>query len=337
MRRRALVLVLVCLATLPPLRTPVAEGAANTPIAALSAACRDGKAGACLEAGNRYRFGQNAPLDPALAAEHYDLACRGGQEYGCKSLHEVGIGFLRGKDHRGKNAVEDHGKAAKLFELSCSGGYGPGCTSLGEAFVAGDGVTKSAARATELFVLGCDKGSRRGCRLAGDAFVGTDVAEAREFYEQGCRREDAASCAALGRLHLEGQGAPKDAKRAFDYFLRSCDKAPGSNDAEGCFSLARMYDTGSGGKKDREEAVRLYRQVCTVLRPKKAEACYLLAQAFKGGDGIGFDANAAGQYFRQACELGSDEGCREWRLDSCNRLGDPASCGWLEKRGLKKR
>ena len=86
-----------------------------------------------------------------------------------------------------------------------------------------------------------------------------------------------------------------------------------------------------------QELVRLYRQACTVLRPKVAGACSLLARAYKDGDGIRADANAAGQYYRQACELGSKEACLEWHLDTCNRLRQPASCNWLEKQGARKR
>jgi len=314
-----------------------AAAADLSPVEAVSAKCREGNADRCLEAGNRYRFGQNAPMDPGLAAEHYHLACAGGYEYACKALHQVGIALLRGRDHRGRKATEDHGKAAEVFDLSCAGNYGPGCTSLGEAFRAGDGVAKNAVRATELFILGCEKGSSRGCRLAGEALTGTDLAGATTFYEKGCRWKDSASCAVLGRMHLEGAAAPEDAKRAFDYFLQSCNKAPGSNDAGGCFSLARMYDQGTGVQKDRAEAIRLYRQACTVLRPKVAGACSLLARAYKDGDGIRADANAAGQYYRQACELGSKEACLEWHLDTCNRLRQPASCNWLEKQGARKR
>lgn len=319
-------------------RAGVAAAADLAPIDAVSASCKSGENAKCLEAGNRYRFGQGAKMDAALAADHYRLACKAGvYEYGCKALHQIGIGFLKGKDHRGRKATEDHGKAAEVFDYSCAGNYGPGCTSLGKAFLEGDGVAKNAIRANELFILGCEKGSRIGCRKAGDARAHADPAGARTFYEKGCRWKDSASCAALGRIHLEGAEVQKDAKRAFDYFRQSCNQAPGSNDSAGCFSLARMYDEGKGVEKSRAEAIRLYRQACTVLRPKEAGACLLLARAYREGDGIKSDANAAGQYFRQACELGSEEGCVAWHVDTCNRLGQPASCKLLEGKGVRKR
>ena len=125
-----------------------------------------------------------------------------------------------------------------------------------------------------------------------------------------------------------------DAKQAFGFFLQSCSRGPGSNNSQGCYSLARLYDEGKGVGKDRAEAVRLYRMACSQTRPKQAEACIRLAQAYKEGDGIAFDANGAAQFFRQACELGSDEGCVEWHLDTCNRLGQPSSCEWLKKKGM---
>ena len=303
------------------------------PIADVSARCRSGKVATCIEAGNRYRFGQNAPMDVLLAAEHYKIVCQGKEDYGCKSLHEIGLEFLRGKNHLGKKAAEDHRKAADFFELSCAGGYGPGCTSLGVAFRDGDGLEKDPIRATELFVLGCEEGSRRGCRLAGNEFVGSDLTRARPLYGKGCRWEDSASCAALGKIYRDGAGVAPDAKQAFDFFLQSCNRGPGSNNSEGCYSLARMYDEGKGVGKDRVEAVRLYRMACSQTRPKRAEACVRLAQAYKEGDGIAFDANGAAQFFRQACDLGSDKGCVEWHLDTCNRLGQPSSCEWLEKKG----
>ncbi|MDH4283616.1 MAG: hypothetical protein OEV36_13250, partial [Myxococcales bacterium] len=92
---RSSILLCVVVTVVTFLRAADAVAADFAPIEAVSAGCRGGETAKCLEAGNRYRNGQNAPMDPAFAATHYHLACKSGvYEYGCKALHEIGIEFL---------------------------------------------------------------------------------------------------------------------------------------------------------------------------------------------------------------------------------------------------
>ncbi len=91
--KRSLILLFACKVILLSTRVGFAAGVGfnNKPIADVSARCRSGKVVNCIEAGNRYRFGQNAPMDALLAVEHYEIACRGEDDYQSHVCHGGGI------------------------------------------------------------------------------------------------------------------------------------------------------------------------------------------------------------------------------------------------------
>jgi TPR repeat protein len=301
------------------------------PVETLLEECRAGEMSQCRVAGNRYRFGTNAPRDLALAAECYGRICENGDESGCKSLYDIGYNHLTGKDHLGKEIPQNYKIAMDLFDISCSGNYGPSCTALGEGYTNGQGVNKDPAKGLSLYVKGCETGSPRGCLYAGNHYAKQDFATAKPYYEKACGWENTHACAALGRYYFDNKAGGQSDPLALEYLLKSCSGTVSTNDSNGCYTLARMYKTGRGTPKNLSEAVVYFRRACYLSRPKHAEGCVKLAQAYQTGRGIEKDANGAHEYFRQACGLGNPTGCLEMHKDRCKRLGQPDSCKWLKK------
>src|SRR5688572_27263344 len=70
--------------------------------------------------------------------------------------------------------------------------------------------------------------------------------------EKTCEKSAvAADCMTLAGMHLRGEGAPRDAGKAADFYKKACDLGT----AQGCFELASMHVTGQGAKKDVTRAV----------------------------------------------------------------------------------
>lgn len=321
----ATVLVFACIKT-PSVKSPTAG-----PVTELLEACRKGDVSACQWAGNRYHYGQNAPVDYQLAEECYQRACSSDPKLGCKGLYQIGFAYLAGK-----KVAKNPTKARQLFEPACAQGYGPACTDLASLYQKGKGVEVDTAKAVDLYIQGCQAkaGSPQGCWKAGDSLRDSDPLKAKDFYTKGCNWDNAHACYGLGRLFHDGTGVPQDLALAAEYLTKSCSFTPGDNDLAGCYLIGMLVHEGKGVAQDKVAATKYFRLGC-MTRNKNAEACYHLAMAYKTGDAGKKDANAAWNYFRDACEGGHKQGCLEMHRDMCYRLKQPSSCQWLKKRGLK--
>jgi hypothetical protein len=160
-----------------------------------------------------------------LQQEQDERACEGGAAEAC----------LRAATFN-TNALPDHSndeQALSQYEVACRANLGEGCLGAGTLLL-GHWIDKEPARAVALLLRACDLGVPRGCALAAeqhsdvvaraelderacllghvssckkaaDALLSADQSRARRLYEVGCRAEDSAACADLGRIEVGAQ------------------------------------------------------------------------------------------------------------------------------------
>jgi TPR repeat protein len=182
---------------------------------------------ACNDLGEMYRIGKGVSKDPAAAAHNYQLACDGGDVFGCANFAQslaAGVGvekdasraaqlFQRACDAKdisscynagvaydnGIGVRLDHARAAKDYDLACNGGLAMACSNLGLLLAKGNGVPTSESAALERLERGCAGEIAESCRNAGVLLKKTKVdREGRTpgaFFSRACKLGDRAACA----------------------------------------------------------------------------------------------------------------------------------------------
>jgi hypothetical protein len=194
--RGALVGLLVAGCAPPPVASPdVAPG----PPQDAPCATKD----ACLEAGARAEGAQ----DLARAQKLYRRACHKGSGRGC---HSAAL-LLEGDANAGKRYA--------LFREACVLGYdGATCFTTAERL-----REANPREALAFYRRGCAAGSVKACaRGSVDALGVGDDAAALEMATRGCDDTRADTCDALGVLHAQGRGVPRDEARALALFHKGC-------------------------------------------------------------------------------------------------------------------
>ena len=132
--------------------------------------------------------------------------------------------------------------------------------------------------------------------------VPRDAARAAEFYRQACLGGDAAGCNQLGTMYSAGEGVRRDPIRAAGLFEGVCD----SGYAVGCHNLGFLYSNGEGLEEDQGRAAELYLQAC---EEGYALGCYNLGRSYFNGEGVKEDHARAVEFSERACEGGAVRGC----------------------------
>jgi TPR repeat protein len=73
-----------------------------------------------------------------------------------------------------------------------------------------------------------------------------------------CEAGDAANCKKLGRLYLNGEGVPKDEKKALSIFEKTCDQG----NMGACLDTGALYATATGTTMDMARAKELTDRAC---------------------------------------------------------------------------
>jgi hypothetical protein len=121
-------------------------------------------------------------------------------------------------------------------EYNCEAGDYLDCQELAKAYEEGDGVGKDLAKALSLFTRACEAKSRWACSMVG-SFVASgrggaaaDPAGAVRWFQRACDDRHGWSCNRLGEMARDGEGVPKDPKRALALFEKACQE----KDEKGC-------------------------------------------------------------------------------------------------------
>ena len=116
-----------------------------------------------------------------------------------------------------------------LLESTCTNESLDGCYNAGVLLRDGMiGVASNQDRATEYFELGCKKNDAGACANLGiQMFLGRGTAsnpvEALPLMTQGCSIEDGESCFYLGVAARDGKGRAANPEDAAQYFKKGCE------------------------------------------------------------------------------------------------------------------
>ena len=111
-----------------------------------------------------------------------------------------------------------------------------------------------------------------------------DHAKAAQYFEAGCKKEDAGACVNLGALLTSGapseEAGRAQAQRALDAFQTACDRG----NLDGCIDVAGLYQFGLGDvPKDPARAAQILEKTCNA---GEAVACVQLAELYDTGVGV---------------------------------------------------
>lgn len=126
-----------------------------------------------------------------------------------------------------------------------------------------------------------------------------------------CTGGDGPACHAAAGAYAEGDGVPRDAKRATELLLRGCQLGA----AVACNDLGLAYEQGDGIPQDLTQAAEQYRKACI---GDSAAACYNIGRLHRAQAWSGASGHRALELFDRACQLGDGDGCRiaGWSLDA---------------------
>jgi len=214
----------------------------------------------------------------------------------------------------GKCAVPTEGRAFQCRSEApiecgeqCGHGHGGSCATLGLLYERGLGVPRDAAQAKSYFDKGCKANDAYACTNLGVLLERgdggpADPAAAQKLYVSSCERGDENGCFNAA-LSLEvGRGGDKDEGKARDLYRRACDGGEGA----GCNNLGYMLERGKGGATDETLAAKQYERAC---EGGLADGCFNLALLYELGRGTRKDAIRAASLYVEACEKHSAQGC----------------------------
>jgi uncharacterized protein len=309
---------LVMTSALLSLSSPPAESRPPTPIA-----CEASDLDGCVTRGLGILRGEGAPADAALAARHFEEACRRGSRWGCVALadaHANGTGVPRDPyraQHLCTRAIAGSGEvtaAFRFYQSLCDASDPFGCRGLGLLHSLGLGAPVDLARATQLFQQACDLGDAFACSQVGTAYkdgqpLVADKARAAELFDKGCQGGCPEACTSLAELLTAGDGAPANQARAAGLLRRACD----GFDLGACFALARRHESGNGVPKSPLKAAQLYGKASATGSPF---LCRLLGLMYKVGAGVPVSKTKGDELTARAARL-YDEACRNSLSSAC--------------------
>lgn len=194
--------------------------------------------------------------------------------------------------------------AVERYATGCARGNLRACAKQGFRLVERSRDAAAVKQALALFTKACDGGDALGCsNLASFTWDGEgvprDPKKAAQYAEKACTGGDAFGCGTLGSLWAQGELGKKDAAKALGYFTRACE----GGSASGCNQVGMAYASGEGVKKDLERAMGTWAKAC---KDRNASACANLGQAFE----VKGEGERAQRAFARACTLGDETACQ---------------------------
>ncbi len=147
-----------------------------------------------------------------------------------------------------------------------------------------------------------------------------------ERLKAAARAGDVAAFIELGNRHLEGRGAPRDARTAALWFERAAD----AGSAPAKFRLGAMYREGRGLERNPKLAFKYFQSAAEAGNARAMyNAAVLLAEGINGTP----DYSAAGEWFKKAAEFGIRDSQYNLAILYARGLGVPqdlvASYAWF--------
>jgi len=127
--------------------------------------------------------------------------------------------------------------------------------------------------------------------------VPKDATKAFEWYEKAAAQGDGNAQTVVGWMYLRGEGVPKDSAKALEWNQ----KAVAQGNAQGQNAFGAMYELGEGVPKDAAKAREWYEKAAT---QGLAEAQVNLGRIFQRGEGVPKDSAKAVEYYQKAAAQG---------------------------------
>ncbi len=313
-------LALLAAACSGPYRSALPDDVTDDVVDAAKGCDRDEPA-ACAALGVAYWNGDGVARDIDAALPLLTAACEGGDTALCGLSEQVAL--------RGAGTAESRFAAER-----CDRGDAAGCRDLGDAFWAGDVVTRDRDRGGELYARACREGDAAACtrthelrlfegaddgvRAAAHAFDRDDVsgcgALALAYFgrgdiesvttglalgEQACVDGATDVCAVLGAALFAGEGVAQDIDRGVRLLSRAC----AAGDADAC---ARSHELRLGPAPTPEALA--HARGCDRA---DVDACVELGRAWRDGNAGGRDGDLAAQLLQGGCSAGRAPACAE--------------------------
>lgn len=152
---------------------------------------------------------------------------------------------------------EGRASALEAWQRACLLRDANGCRIAGQGV-----EERSVAQATAVHSMGCTLGDGTSCGRLGLLRVQQgQTALAVEPLDQGCAAGMAQACVTVGLMRLSGDQIDPAPERARRDLLRGCPEE-GIRDPKACHALGRIHEDGLGVPRDRSIAARFYRHAC---------------------------------------------------------------------------
>jgi TPR repeat protein len=174
-------------------------------------------------------------------------------------------------------------------------GSGHGASSSGQS--ATDAATfaeDTLARLQKLAETGDAKAQNiLGAMYAAGDGVPKNAVKAAEWYQKSASQGDARAQTTLGMMYATGDGVPKDAAKAADWLHKAAEQGDSTAQAR----LGVMYRTGDGIPKDKAEAREWLQKAAA---QGNADALFNLGEMYRSGEGVPKNASKAAELFQEA-------------------------------------
>ena len=206
----------------------------------------------------------------------------------------------------------------------------------------GDDEDLTDAQERDKQIAACNKGEADECTSAAILFQQDggekELAEARVYFEKGCKGGHDMGCSYLAGMLAQGQGGAVDALKARELWDAQCEK--GNNLDGECMSAADSYAESKddadkakareryaklcskdvhdacigearivldiGNAKDRKHAITVLKSACD---DGNGLACHVMAHGMTYGLGMPKDPKGAAEFRKKACANGYEKSC----------------------------
>lgn len=124
-----------------------------------------------------------------------------------------------------------------------------------------------------------------------------DAVKAAEWYQKAAAQGDASAQYLLAGMYANGEGVSKDAAKAVEWYQ----KAAAQDDTDAQNKLGEIYSKGKGVPKDATKAVEWYQKAAA---QGNADAQYRLGMMYGNGKGVPLDIAKAMELYQKAAEQG---------------------------------
>ncbi|MFW5966178.1 MAG: tetratricopeptide repeat protein, partial [Persicimonas sp.] len=307
-----------------------------------------------------------------LASLSSEAACEAGDDFGCAVAASLILEPESLTESFEVDSISPDPRARKFADRGCKLGNEMACRLQVWMNMESNSIAKRV-EASEVLEQKCSAGMGSMCYILGSLYEANasrayDYADALDYYERGCRLEDADACWEAARMREKGLGTDKDADGAEENYRAACElrhddacneideKLPPVEDEEvaewnrfaseaitemneeacqngfrhACTFGGRLIERGELHSRyvDDERALSLFEEGC---ERGSAESCFYQARMVRDGRGTDPHTRRANAIAEESCEAGFSRGCRLERDTSYRLFNEERTASHAER------